>query len=98
MLVTVSMMSKKKGEIKRFLERYFKKQTDVDDNVIEWIYIYRNLLSALDMIDVVMDNYEDYRISLWVQLGDDDIIEVNNNNRDKVINEISRSLEASGKF
>lgn len=98
MLVTVSMMSKKKGEIKRFLERYFKKQTDVDDNVIEWIYIYRNLLSALDMIDVVMDNYEDYRISLWVQLGDDDIIEVNHNNRDKVINEISRSLEASGKF
>ncbi|WHH59106.1 hypothetical protein [Petroclostridium sp. X23] len=95
MLVTISIMSKKRGEIKKFLDKYFDKETDVDDSVIEWIYVYRNVIKAMNIIDVVMDNISDYNISLWVQLGDEDIVEVNSKNKHKIIDEIANTLEVA---
>ena len=88
MFVTVSLMSKNEGEIKRFLDHYFKKEMDIDNNVIEWIYVYRNAGRALDIMDIAMDNLEDYDISVWIQVEDDDIIEVTGKNRARMTSRI----------
>lgn len=98
MLITVNLMSKKEGEIKRFLSKYFEKESAIDENVIEWIYVYRNVVKALDVIDSVMDNYSDYNISLWVQVGDEDIVEVTKYNRTKLTAKILKSTENAGIF
>ncbi|NLY44044.1 MAG: hypothetical protein GX066_08785 [Clostridiaceae bacterium] len=86
-------MSKKKGEIKKFLDKHYEKESYADENVIEWIYVYRNIMQAMDMIDVAMDYREDNPISLWVQIDDDDIVEVTKQNRKALRDEIIRRYE-----
>lgn len=88
MSVKVSLMAKQQGELKKFFHCCYKKESDIDDDVIEWIYVFRNALDACDIIDIAMDNYNDYDISVWMQIEDDDIMEVTTKNRTKIINEI----------
>ena len=95
MNITISLMSNEQGEIKKFLDTYFEKETEVEDNVIEWIYVYRNANKALDMMDVTLDNLDDYRLSLWIQIEDDDIIEVNKNNRAKITTKVLSTMKTS---
>ncbi|MDK2798458.1 MAG: hypothetical protein PWP27_38 [Clostridiales bacterium] len=92
MLITVNLMSQEKGEIKRFIDNYFEKESDVDTDVVEWIYVYRNSMEAADIIDVLMDNYNDYNISLWVQIDDEDITEVTKHNRSKIMSKMTQAL------
>ena len=52
MNITVSLMSKEKGEIKKFLDKYYGTESGVEEDIIEWIYVYRNAAKALDVVDV----------------------------------------------
>lgn len=97
MSITVSLMSKKEGSLKVFLDKYYAKETEVDNHVIEWIYVYRDPLKALDITEVALDNREDYNMSVWVQIEDEDIVEVTRKNRTKVINRIADQINHSGK-
>jgi hypothetical protein len=49
-------------------------------------------MEAADIIDVLMDNYNDYNISLWVQIDDEDITEVTKHNRSKIMSKMTQAL------
>lgn len=98
MLITVSLMSKKEGEIKRFLDSYYGKESDVDELVIEWIYVYRNEMQAISLIDTVMDNYDEYDLSLWIKIDDEDVIEVTKHSRTRITKEIMGDRGRQGNF
>ncbi len=83
--VSVNLWSKKPGEIKKFLERYYQKSISMDDDVDQWIYIYRKPLDCIDIISALMDNNDKYQISMYIQIDKGDIHLVTNENHNDII-------------
>lgn len=87
MAITISLLSSKKGELKKFwetLEGYHQ----VDEDVVEWMYIYNKPNDAVGTINDVLKRKINFEISLWVQLGDEDLVAVNEYNHERVIKRI----------
>lgn len=95
MSITINLMSSKKGELKKFWETFDEGYHRVDDDVVEWIYIYNTPEDAVVTINDVMGKKSDFDISLWIQLGDDDLIAVNDYNCAKVVDGIYNFLNQS---
>lgn len=85
MPVTVNLVSEKQGEIKKFLERFYQKEVNIDDDVGQWIYIYHKPLDAIDLISAVIDNNEDYRLNMSVQIEKGDTWKVTAENYNMII-------------
>ncbi|MFZ5988304.1 MAG: hypothetical protein ACOYWZ_14420 [Bacillota bacterium] len=85
MYVTVNLLSKKVGEIKDFLERYYEKELNMDEDVEQWVYIYSKPLEAIDMISTVIDNSDKHRIALFIQVDKGDIHAVTYENCNDII-------------
>ncbi len=92
MILTVSLMSKEEGEIKKFLDKHYNK-SEADNSVIEWIYVYRDIDKGLNLIDTIMDNKKKFNLSVWVKVDDNDIFEVTSNSRDEITKEIQTCIE-----
>ena len=84
MSVSISLYSKKKNEIYRFLSSY---NTDklCDKSLLKWTKEFNNPIEIADIIGVFIDNSEKYDINMWVSLDKDFFINVTNNNADKII-------------
>ena len=89
MAISVNLWSRKKGELKNFLERYYQKKVKVDDDVNQWIYVYRNPIDAIDIIGIVIDNSDKYSISICIQIDDHDVHPVTYDNHNDIIKSIS---------
>jgi len=85
MAILVNLWSKKSGEIKHFLERYYQKKINMDEDVGQWIYIYNKPLDAIDIISALMDNIEKFQISLCIQVDKGDIHAVTAENYNDII-------------
>lgn len=85
MAVIINLWSKKPGEIKRFLKRFYEKDVQMDDDVEQWIYVYNKPLDAVDMISAVMDNNDKYKISVCIQIDEGDIHPVTAENHNDII-------------
>ncbi|TYQ12935.1 UNVERIFIED_CONTAM: hypothetical protein Cloal_3976 [Acetivibrio alkalicellulosi] len=85
MYVTVNLSSKKTGEIKNFLERFYQKDINMDEDVEQWIYVYRKPLEAIDMISTVIDNNDKHKISVCVQVDRCDVHPVTYENYNDII-------------
>ena len=96
MSVTVNIMSNKEGEIKKFLNEILNRGSDVDNGIVEWIYIYRDMRQALKIVNTVSENYHNYDVSLWIQFDDDDIIKVTNDNIEVIKEKIQDKMNILG--
>ncbi len=85
MCVTVSLFSRKVGEIRGFLEKYYQKEINMDSDVGQWSYIYYKPLEAIDMISTVIDNNHRHKINLAIQVGDGDVQLVTGENCNDII-------------
>lgn len=85
MTLLVSLWSRKSGELKRFLEKYYLKKIDMDEDVDKWIYVYRKPLEAVDLISAVTDNSDRYEIDIYIQLGEGEICHVTDENHNDII-------------
>lgn len=85
MAITVNLWSKKAGEIKKFLECYYCKDIQMDEDVDNWIYVYKKPLEAVDIISAVMDNSNSYKIMVCLQINDGDLHPVTSQNHNDVI-------------
>lgn len=85
MSVLVNLWSRKTGEIKNFLERYYQKDIKMDEDVGQWIYIYNKPLDAIDIICTLMDNQEKFQISLCIQVDKGDVHAVTPENYNDII-------------
>jgi hypothetical protein len=89
MSIVVSLISKKLGELRKFLDNHYFEDAQIDDDVMEWIYIYNKPEDAVNMIDMFVNNKDGFDISLWVQINDEDLVFVNENNMNMVIQNIN---------
>lgn len=85
MAIVVNLWSGKNGEIKRFLERYYRKDIKMDDDVNQWIYVYNNPLDSVDIISALMDNIDKYRIGMCIQVDQGDLHPVTIENHNDII-------------
>lgn len=85
MAIAVNLWSKKTGEIKRFLERYYQKEVNMDEDVEQWIYIYNKPLDAIDIISTIVDNNDKFKISICIQVDKGDVHPVTAENCNDVI-------------
>ncbi|NJD04640.1 MAG: hypothetical protein FIA99_19045 [Ruminiclostridium sp.] len=85
MKVTVNLWSKKTGEIKRFLEKYYGKAVYMDEDVDNWIYVYNKPIDAVDIISAVIDNNDKYQILIFIQVDEGDIHPITFENHNDVI-------------
>ncbi len=85
MNVMVSLLSKKHGELKRFLEKYYLKELEIDEDLQEWICVYNRPLESIDLISTVIDNCDKYDILVSLQLGDQRVYPVTSENHNDVV-------------
>lgn len=85
MAVLLSLWSRKNGEIKRFLDRFYEKDVKLDEDVDRWMYVYNKPLDAVDMISTVMDNSDKYQIGVCIQIDRGDVHTVTAENLNDII-------------
>jgi hypothetical protein len=85
MAISVSIWSRRAGEIKKFLEKYYEKSVDMDEDVDKWIYVYNKPLEAVDMISTIIDNNDKYQLSMCIQVDEGDVHPVTVNNHNDII-------------
>ncbi|NLD50293.1 MAG: hypothetical protein GX660_24405 [Clostridiaceae bacterium] len=85
MHVTVNLFSSEQGVIKNFLQRYYQKEIHMDDDVGQWIYVYKKPLEAIDMISTVVDNSDKHNIGVFIQVDKGDLHPVTNTNCNDII-------------
>jgi len=85
MAVAISLRSETSGEIKRFLDTYFGKETNIDEDVGWWVYVYNRPLDAVDIVSAVMDNCDKYQISVCLQIDKCSVYPVTADNYNDVI-------------
>lgn len=85
----VKLFSDEKGEIYKFLNKFYNKTNinidEKESSLFEWEKLYKNPIEMADIIGVFMDNKDDFKINMWVSLDKDVLINVNKNNVDELI-------------
>lgn len=85
MSITVNLFSRKVGEIRRFLEKYYQRVLELDSDVGQWSYTYNRPLEAIDMISTVIDNNHEHKIVLSIQVDQGDVHIVTSDNCNDII-------------
>lgn len=88
MNLTVNLWSGKKGEIKRFLDMFYDRDSNMDEGTGEWEYVYKKPLEAIDIINAVMDNSDKYQINLCIQIDEGQMFHITSDNHNEVIRDM----------
>ena len=83
----IKLYSNEHGEIGRFLKNYYEKK-EADASLLEWQQDFENPIEMANIIGVFIDNADSYKITMWVCLDEDILINVTKNN----VNELIRYL------
>ena len=84
MNTTIKFFSPKKGEINRFLSKFYNTNLNIENN-LKFKKEYTNPIEIAEIIGVFIDNTDDYDIKMWVSLDKDVYINITNNNANNVI-------------
>jgi len=88
MEITVNLWSKKRGELKRFLDSYYCRRGSVSENVDRWICVYKKSVDAVDIISALTDNADKYQIGMFIQVNGGEIYPITAENHNDVIKSI----------
>ena len=84
MLATVNLYSNKKGEVNKFLSRFYNTNFDMYDS-LKWKKEYSNPIEIAEIVGIFADNFEKYILNMWISLDKDIFINVTSNNANEII-------------
>lgn len=84
MIASVIFYSNEKGEINKFLSRYYETNLNIK-NSLKWEKEYKNPIEMAELIGTFIDNNEDFKINMWICLDDGIYINVTNINANEII-------------
>ena len=84
MLASVRLQSKKKGELNKFLSKFYDTNLNIK-NELKWENKYKNPVEISDLIGVFIDNINKYSLTMWVHLDPDIYIKITDKNANSVI-------------
>lgn len=84
MLASVRIQSKKKGEVNKFLSKFYDTNLNIR-NELKWENKYQNPVEISDLIGVFIDNVDKFSLTMWVHLDPDIYIKITDKNANSVI-------------
>ena len=84
MLAQVRLQSEQKGELNRFLSKFYDTNLEIE-NKTKWTKQYKNPIEMIDLIGAFVDNINKYSIKMWVNLDKDIYIKISEKNANTVI-------------
>lgn len=84
MYTIVNLYSMKKGEISKFLSKFYNKEITIEED-LKWEAKYTNSIEIADIIGSFIDNNDKFNITMWISLDEGIFIHVNDNNADSII-------------
>lgn len=84
MYTVVDLYSTKKGEISKFLFKFYNKNIAIS-NDLKWEKVFENPIEMADIIGAFIDNKELFKINMWISLDEDAFINVTEDNADNLI-------------
>lgn len=83
----VRLYGKKRNEISRFLNNFYKTQNEESEfmNLLEWEKKYQNPVEIAEIIGTFIDNNDKYSINMWISLDAGVFININDNNANEII-------------
>lgn len=84
MIASVIFYSNEKGEINKFLSRYYETNLNIKD-CLKWEKEYKNPIEMAELIGTFIDNNEDFKINMWICLDDGIYINITNINANEII-------------
>ena len=83
-MVSVNLYSESSEELKRFLSSFYNSSFNINNN-LNWEHKYENPIEITEIIGVLVDNFEDFKIMMWISLDKGVYIHVTKENADKLI-------------
>ena len=84
MLITLKLVSKKSGEINKFLSKFYNTNLNIE-NKLKFRKEYNNPIELAEIIGVFIDNIDNYEIKMWISLDKDVFINITENNANNII-------------
>lgn len=84
MFSTINLYSNEYGEINRFLSKFYNTDMGLHDS-LKWEKKYINPIEITDLIGTFIDNFDKFRINMWVSLDKDIYIHISQANAENVI-------------
>lgn len=83
-MVSVSLYSENSRELEKFLSSFYNSSFTVNDN-LNWEHRFENPIEITEIIGAFVDNFEDFKIMMWVSLDRGVYIHVTEDNADSLI-------------
>lgn len=84
MIASVIFYSNEKGELNKFLSRYYETNLNIKD-CLKWEKEYKNPIEMAELIGTFIDNNEDFKINMWICLDEGIYINVTDINANEII-------------
>lgn len=84
MITTLKLVSKKNGEINKFLSKFYNTNLNIE-NKLKFRKEYNNPIELAEIIGVFIDNIDNYEIKMWISLDKDVFINITENNANNII-------------
>ncbi len=84
MKTSVNLYSEKKGEINNFLSKFYNTNLNISNN-LSWEKIYDNPIELAEIVGTFIDNFEDFKINMWISLDEGIFIKITNKNANEFI-------------
>ena len=81
---TVTLYSKQKGEINRFLSSFYNTNLNIYE-ALKWEKEYANPVELAEMIGTFADNSDSLKISVWISLDKNVYVRITDENADLII-------------
>ena len=83
-MVSVNLYSENSKELERFLSSFYNSSFNMN-NDLNWEHKYENPIEITEIIGALVDNFEDFKIMMWVSLDKGVYIHVTEDNADSLI-------------
>ena len=84
MAIVIKIHSKKKGEINKFLSKFYNTNLEIEKK-LRWEKEYKNPIEMAELIGTFADNIDEFDIKMWVSLDKDIFINISDKNANNII-------------
>lgn len=84
MATIIKIHSKKKGEINKFLSKFYNTNLEIEKK-LRWEKEYKNPIEMAELIGTFADNIDEFDIKMWVSLDKDIFINISDKNANNII-------------
>lgn len=83
-MVSVNLYSENSKELEKFLSLFYNSSLHIK-NSLNWEHKYENPIEIAEIIGIFIDNFENFKITMWISLDKGVYIHVTEENADSLI-------------